>query len=142
MVSKVEKVHWTYWLHLTIGLGFMLIFPRLSPIEPITEVGMSVLGVFIGMIYLWSAVDTIWPSLLGLILVALAGYVPGLQGYAAVKELFLNAFGVDSVIVVMFSMVLFAALEYVGCTKYMARFFMSRKILEGRPYVFFFIFFL
>lgn len=70
---------WTYWLHLAIGLGFMLVFPMLSPIEPITEVGMAVLGVFIGMVYLWSTLDSIWPSLMGLMLVALAGYVPELQ---------------------------------------------------------------
>ncbi len=142
MTKQAEKMPWTYWLHLAIGLGFMLIFPQLSPIEPITEVGMAVLGVFIGMVYLWSTLDSIWPSLLGLMLVALAGYVPELKGYAAVKNLFMTAFGTDTVIVLILGMVLFSALEYVGCTKYMARFFMSRKVLEGRPYVFLFIFFL
>ena len=39
-------------------------------------------------------------------------------------------------------MILFAGVEYVGCTKYMARFFLSIKLLEGRPYVFLFIFLL
>ena len=37
--TSTAKVHWTYWLHLAIGLGFMFLFPQLSPIEPITEVG-------------------------------------------------------------------------------------------------------
>lgn len=142
MAEETKKMPWTYWMHLVIGLGFMLVFPQLSPIEPITEVGMAVLGVFIGMVYLWSALDSIWPSLLGLLLVSLAGYVPELEGYAAVKNLFLNAFGSDTVVVLMLGMVLFSAIEHVGCTKYMARFFMSRKVLEGRPYVFLFIFFL
>lgn len=142
MTANAEKMPWTYWLHLAIGLGFMLVFPMLSPIEPITEVGMAVLGVFIGMVYLWSTLDSIWPSLMGLMLVALAGYVPELQGYAAVKKLFMESFGTDTVIVLILGMVLFSALEFVGCTKYMARFFMSRKVLEGRPYVFLFIFFL
>ena len=68
--------------------GVYVYFPQLSPIEPITEVGMTVLGVFIGMVYLWSTVDSIWPSLLGLLLVGFAGYVPELQGYAAVKPCF------------------------------------------------------
>lgn len=66
MTANAEKMPWTYWLHLAIGLGFMLVFPMLSPIEPITEVGMAVLGVFIGMVYLWSTLDSIWPSLMGL----------------------------------------------------------------------------
>lgn len=142
MGTKTEKRSWSYWLHLAIGLGFMFIFPQLSPIEPITEVGMTVLGVFIGMVYLWSTVDSIWPSLLGLLLVGFAGYVPELQGYAAVKALFQDAFGSETVIVIILGMILFAGVEYVGCTKYMARFFLSIKLLEGRPYVFLFIFFL
>lgn len=54
----------------------------------------------------------------------------------------MESFGTDTVIVLILGMVLFSALEFVGCTKYMARFFMSRKVLEGRPYVFLFIFFL
>lgn len=142
MAEKTERVKWTYWLHIVIGMFFMLVFPQLSPFEPVTEVGMAVLGVFIGMVYLWSTLDSIWPSLLGLLLVALAGYVPELEGYAAVKDLFLNAFGSETVLVCLLGMILFAGVEYVGCTKYMARFFMSRKVLEGRPYVFLFIFFL
>ncbi|MBP3584458.1 MAG: anion permease, partial [Peptococcaceae bacterium] len=44
--------------------------------------------------------------------------------------------------VCLLGLVLFGAVEYVGCTKYMARFFMSIKALEGRPYIFLFIFFL
>lgn len=142
MAEKTERVKWTYWLHIVIGMFFMLVFPQLSPFEPVTEVGMAVLGVFIGMVYLWSTLDSIWPSLLGLLLVALAGYVPELEGYAAVKDLFLNAFGSETVLVCLLGMILFAGVEYVGCTKYMARFFMSIKLLEGRPYVFLFIFFL
>ena len=95
MSEKTETVKWTYWLHLAIGMFFMFVFPRLTPFEPVTEVGMAVMGVFIGMVYLWSTMDSIWPSMLGLLLVGISGYVPELQGYAAVKDLFLNAFGTE-----------------------------------------------
>ena len=137
-----EKTPWTYWLHLAIGGFFMFGFPMLDPIEPLTEIGMTIVGVFVGMVYLWSAVDSIWPSLLGLMLVALAGYVPNLTGYAAVKQLFLDSFGSETVVVCILGMILFAAVEFVGCTKYMARAFMSIKLLEGKPYIFLYIFFL
>lgn len=139
MAGEIKKVKWTYWLHLAIGLGFMFVFPMLKPFGTVTEVGMTVLGVFIGMVYLWSALDSIWPSVLGLLLIALSGYVPDLQGYAAVKKLYLDAFGNETVIAVALSMVLFAGVSYVGCTKYMSRFFLSWKILEGRPYIFIFV---
>jgi sodium-dependent dicarboxylate transporter 2/3/5 len=142
MAENNEKMHWSYWLHLLIGGFFMFGFPMLDPIEPLTEIGMTVLGVFIGMVYLWSAVDSIWPSMLGLMLVAMAGYVNGATGYAAVKALWMEAWGAETVIVCLLGLVLFGAVEFVGCTKYMARFFMSIKLLEGKPYVFLFIFFM
>ena len=107
MSEKTETVKWTYWLHLAIGMFFMFVFPRLTPFEPVTEVGMAVMGVFIGMVYLWSTMDSIWPSMLGLLLVGISGYVPELQGYAAVKDLFLNAFGTETVLVCMFGLILF-----------------------------------
>ncbi|MBO5140955.1 MAG: SLC13 family permease [Peptococcaceae bacterium] len=140
-MAEKEKVHWTYWLHLAIGAFFMFGFPMFEPIEPLTEIGMTIVGVFVGMVYLWSALDSIWPSLLGLLLVAIAGYIPDMTGYVAVKQLFLEAFGSETVVVCILGMVLFAGVEFVGCTKYMARFFMSIKALEGKPYVFLYIFF-
>ena len=142
MAAKAGNVSWTYWLHLVIGLGFMLIFPQLEPFEPITETGMWVAGIFIGMVYLWSALDSIWPSLLGLVLLALySGYTGDVTGYAAIKKVFLDALGSYTVITVLMGMVLFGAIEYVGCTKYLARFFLTRKIFTGRPYIFLFIVF-
>lgn len=138
MNTKVDKKNVWYWFHVVIGLGFMLGFPLLPPIEPITEIGMSVLGVFVGMVYLWSTVDSIWPSMLGLLLIALSGYLPDVQGYAAVKQVFLDAFGNETVLGVAFGMILFAGVAFVGCTKYMVKFFLSWKLIEGRPYLFLF----
>ena len=136
MSTAKKKMHWSYWLHLVIGFGLMFGFPLLSPIEPITEVGMYVLGAFLGMVYLWSALDSIWPSLVGLMIISFSGFIPDQTGYAAVKTVFLNAFGSETVVTVMLGMFFFAAVDYVGGTKYITRFFMTRKILEGRPYIF------
>ena len=132
-----------YWFHVAVGLLFMIGFPQLGPFEPITETGMWIAGIFIGMVYLWSTLDSIWPSLLGLLLVALySGYLgTEVTGYAAVKAVFLNAIGSDTVITVLLGMILFGGIEYVGCTKYLARFFLTRKIFTGRPYVFLFVVF-
>lgn len=55
-----------YWLNIAIGLLLMLGFPQLDPIEPITETGMWIAGVFLGMVYLWSAVDSIWAQPAGI----------------------------------------------------------------------------
>ena len=125
-------------IHTAIGLAFMFLFPLLPPIGSITEVGMTVAGAFIGMVYLWSTVDSVWPSILGLLIIALSGYLgPDITGYAAVKNVFLNSFGTDTVMLLSLGLVLFGAVEYVGCTKYFARFFLTRKVINGRPYAFF-----
>ena len=79
-------------IHSAIGLAFMLLFPLLPPFEPITPVGMRILGIFIGMVYLWSTLNSIWPSILGIILMGLSGIVDA-QGYAGIKQVALEAYG-------------------------------------------------
>lgn len=122
------------YIHCLIGLAIMAIFWFMAPIEPITPVGMKVVGAFLGMVYLWSAVGSLWPSLLGLTLIALSGY--GGQGAVGFKAVFLNAFGADTVLLTLFAMVLFGAMDEAGCTKYIARWLLTRKIINGRPYAF------
>ena len=128
-------------VHSAIGLSFMLLFPLLPPFEPITPVGMHILGIFIGMVYLWSALNSIWPSIFGIVLMGLSG-ITGAEGYAGIKLAALDAFGAETILIVMLSMILFGAIEYVGCTDYLARWFLTRKIINGRPYMFIFVFFL
>ena len=44
--------------------------------EPITPVGMQVLMIFLGLVWLWSCCGMLWPSLLGMISLALSGAMP------------------------------------------------------------------
>ena len=108
-------------------------FGSLEPFNPITPLGMQVLGVFIGMIYLWSFVSILWPSLLGLIAL-------GLTEYANMKEVLMLSFGDTVPILVLFAMILFGAIQHAGVTKYISRWFLTRKMINGRPVVFSFIF--
>lgn len=125
---SVQK-NWAKYINTLIGLAFMIFFPLLTPPAQITDIGMTLLGIFIGMVYLWSTVDSKWPSLLGLILV-------GLSGYATISEVIMGAFGNDIVLTAALSMVLFGAIEYYGCSSCIAHWFMTRPIINGRPYVF------
>ncbi|MEG6522323.1 SLC13 family permease [Desulfotomaculum sp. 1211_IL3151] len=122
-----------YYIHCIIGLLFMFGFGRLEPFEPITPMGMQVLGVFIGMIYLWSFVSILWPSLLGMIAL-------GLTEYANMKEVLALSFGDTVPILVLFAMILFGAIQHAGVTKYISRWFLTRKVINGRPVMFSFIF--
>ena len=107
-MSEIKKINKSAAIHTMVGLAFMLLFPLLPPIEPITKVGMIVAGAFIGMVYLWSTVDSVWPSALGLLIIALSGYLgEEITGYAAVKNVFLNAYGTDTVLLLVLGLVLF-----------------------------------
>ncbi len=107
-------------------------FRFLEPFGPITPVGMQVLGVFIGVIYLWSFVSVLWPSLLGMIAL-------GLTEYGSMKDVFLKSFGDPITILILFAMILFGAIQHAGITKYISRWFLTRKMINGRPVVFSFI---
>lgn len=128
-----------YYVHMVIGLAITFILWFMPPIAPITPIGMKCAGAFLGMVYLWSTCGTLWPSLLGLFLLALSGYAG--EGYAGFKNAFLNSLGADTVILTMLAMVLFGAMDEAGCTRYIAHWFVTRKIITGRPYVFLTIFF-
>ena len=133
-MSETKKTPVMTWVNIAIGLSIMVLFPMLPPLDPVTPVGMKVLGAFVGMVFLWSSVEMIWPSMLGLLLIALSGYTGEVTGYAAVKLVMKEAFGSDTMVGLTFAMILFGGVEYVGCTRYFIRFFMTRKIINGRPY--------
>lgn len=130
----------SYMIHSIIGLAIMAIFWIIDPIEPITPIGMKCLGAFIGTVYLWSMVDVLWPSVLCLFLFGISGYAG--TGAAGFKAVFLNAIGADTVLITVFSMILFGAFHEVGCTMYIAKWFLTRSIFKNRPYVFLTIWFL
>ena len=107
----VKKGNTLYYLHSTIGLLLIFGFGHLPPFGTVTPVGMQVLGIFAGMIYLWSFVSVLWPSLLGIIAL-------GLSDYAPMRKVILSAFGDVVPVLVFFAMVLFGAIQHHKVTNY------------------------
>ena len=140
-METIKKTPMSTWIKIAIGLALMLLFPMLPPIGTITPVGMKITGIFLGMVWMWSAVDLIWPSILGLVLIALSGYTGEVTGYAAVVMVMKEAFGSETILGLMFAMLLFGGVQYVGCTKYFIHFMMTRKIINRKPYVIMFMIF-
>ena len=134
-LTKTNRSIWFY-IHSAIGLFLMFLFGHIGipPIEPLTEVGMQIVGLFIGLIWLWCFVGFLWPSLLGLVAFALTDF-------ATFAQVGTMSFGGGVPILLLFSMILFGSPQHVGATKYITRFFLTRKVLNNRPIVFSFIFF-
>ena len=128
-----------YPLHVAIGFALIALFWTIPPIEPITPLGMKCVGAFLGMIYLWSTVEALWPSLLGLFFISISGY--GGEAAAGFNQVWMVGIGTNTVLMVMFCMILFGAVDEVGDTRYIAKWFLTRPIFKGRPYVFIAVFY-
>ena len=131
---SVAKKNLSYYLNTLIMILIPFIFFQLPAVPPITEMGMKVIGCFIGMLYGWLAIGMLWPSIFGLLLMLFTGYPSG------IGEIFKDAFGNDTVIMITFMYVFTGLVNTTGVSKYIAMWFIRRKSIEGRPWLFSFTF--
>jgi sodium-dependent dicarboxylate transporter 2/3/5 len=61
-------------------------------------------------------------------------------GNAPLKNVLAMSFGDTVPALVLFAMVLFGAIQHIGVTRYISRWFLTRKIINGRPVIFSFVF--
>lgn len=130
MSSEVKKGRpISYYIHTAIMFSIMFGVGQLPPFGQITELGMQVLGIFLGVIWGWCTVSMLWPSLIGLIAL-------GSTSYCTITEAFSVGFG-DSLPLQIVAIYVFGAyLEESGLLRFICNWFISRKIGEGRPWVF------
>lgn len=69
-MAKQQGKSNTFYLHCLIGLLLMFGPWLIPPFEPVTPIGMRILGIFLGLIYMWTFVGSLWPSLLGILAMA------------------------------------------------------------------------
>lgn len=85
------------------ALGF-----RFIPVpEGVMPYGMAVAGVYFVLIYGWSMIDTFWPSLFGVFLIAMAGY-------GTAEALVLAMFNNTTVLMLLIGSLTFAAISQNG----------------------------
>ena len=117
-----------YYIHSLIGITLMFGIGFLPPLEPITPLGMKFLGILIGLIYLWSLVEMLWPSVLGLVAIILTGQATG----ASITP---QAFGTEMIWLVVLSMAVVFSLTGTGMFDYVTNWVLTRKSLSGRPWL-------
>lgn len=117
-------------MHTLIGVAFMLIFPRIGITLPhVTPVGMEVIAIFIGTIYLWTFIDPLVSSLIAIFMLALSSYAPA-------ANVLQQCFGNPTVVQMFFLMIFMGGLTQRKLTVYIARWIMTRKFIEGKPWMF------
>lgn len=120
---------WKYYLHTAICLTIMFGFGQLPPFAPLTPLGMNLAGIFLGLLYGWVFIDIVWPSMAGLLALMLIG---GMKPVALLNK----SFGDPIVLMMFFIFVFCAAINYYGLSKFISLWFITRKFVAGRPWVF------
>lgn len=116
-------VHVIVYFVLTFGFGL------LPPIG-VTAYGMKIIGVFLGLIYGWTFLGFVWPSLFSMIAL-------GFTGYNTPPNIIAAGIGHPTV---LFTIFVFIFVEYCrasGLNDTMAKWLLSRKLFIGRPWIFF-----
>lgn len=118
-----------YYIHSFICLLIMFGFGFLPPMEPLTPLGMRLIGIFLGLLYGWIFIDIVWPSMAGLLaLMVVGGMKPG--------ALFNRSFGDPIVMMMFFIFVFCATINYYGLSKFISMWFITRRFVAGRPWLF------
>ena len=127
--SAARKPDIMYFVHSVICLAVMFGFGQIPPLLPLTPLGMNLIGIFIGVLYGWIFIDIIWPSIAGLLALMLVG---GMKPVMLLNK----SFG-DPIVVMMFFIFVFcAAINYYGLSKFISLWFITRKAVAGRPWLF------
>ena len=119
----------SYWIHMAITIVIMVGFGYLPAPAPVTPFGMQVLGIFIGMVYGWSMVDQIWPSLFGIIMLAVVDY-------DTIANIIIAGWGSGTVWTIVMVLVFAQAVSDAGVTEYLAIKLINHKVFFGRPWLF------
>ena len=94
------------------------------------DYGWRILFAFVGLLYGWSVVGLITPSLLGLIALGCAG------SKATVLAAWTSGFGGNVVCIIVLFSILSKWMEEIGLIKTIMNWFVSRKALAGKPWLF------
>ena len=129
MVNKKQYIH--YLIALVIGIVLWFALPEGNGL---TYLGVRVIAILIPVLYLWLTCNTHWTALLAL------GLLVCTEAMTA-TEVWAGSMGHFVVITVMVYMLLNVCLTQTGVINKIAMVFITRKICEGRPFVFMGMFF-
>ncbi|MCL2366419.1 MAG: anion permease [Oscillospiraceae bacterium] len=116
--------------HYLIALALsIIVLIAFSPGEHLTRTGIHVLAVLIPTLYLWVTNHTDWVSLL-----MCAGLI--VTGILTPVMVWQQSFGNQIIILIMVCLVLNGILKESGVIEKVARWFVTRKFVEGKPKAF------
>ncbi len=151
-MSSTKKLPLSVIIHTVIGIGLMFLghflpCPSLSvpvndalvaagfpvvdgnSIITITRMGMVNAMIFLGVVYLWTFVDTLWPCFLGVLMLAFSGFTPA-------PKVLSSFLGNPMVVMIFFTLCFATALIKSNVSAWFAQWILRRDFIIGRPWVF------
>lgn len=127
-----------YYIKSAFGLLLMFGVGYLPPFGVVTPLGMKIIGIFLGLLYLWSAVEIAWPSILGIVAF-------GTCGYASFANVIASGLGHQVIWQFIMIMLVAGAITDSGLGELLAIKVLSRKEFSGKTllftWAFFYVFF-
>lgn len=127
-ILKLSSKDYIAYGHTAIVLALMLFFRFIPPFGGLTPVGVTIIGIFLGLLYGYCTVGFIWPSLLALLAF-------GTSGFITVKAAFAAGFGHDTTILIFLLFVFSALINEAKIGDSIAIWFLRRKVILGRPWL-------
>ena len=130
----------SYWICAIVGILVMIFGGFIPGPGAITQCGMAVLGIFVGLIFLIATVDLIWPSFLAILIFGFwAPQIYPESGAAGLDTAIIQSFGHSVTVFIIFMLLLCEALREAGVMRRMALWFVSRSFAKKGAWPFTFM---
>lgn len=134
MNVSVNKKTLLYYGNAVFFMAIPFIFFCLPTVAPLTDVGMKVVGVFLAALWGWITIGLIWPSIYVLCMLAFTGYFTNFSAICS------SSFGNSTTVLLIFMLAFAGLINKSGVGKAISLWFVTRKIVNGRPWMFCFAF--
>lgn len=137
-VQTGKKKDAAYYIKAIIGLCIMIFFGLIPAPAPITQSGMILLGQFIGLIFLWTTVDMVWPTFAAIVCFGFIAtdIYPGSFALASVYEAGMQSIGNWCVIIALSLLIFCEVLNETGIIRRVALMFLTTKVAKKSPWGF------
>ena len=124
-----------YLLHLLVMVVITFGFRFLPCPGNVTSYGMAVLGVFLGLVYGWTFLGLLMPSLFGAVAMATTGY-------GSAQDIFVAMFSNSTVLMMLLGVLAFTAVQQSGAGDWMVAKLLGSKLAQKSPVMILEVFFL
>lgn len=128
MAAEAQKTKSLYPLHFAVMLILMFGFRLIPPPGSVTPYGMAVLGIFIGLIYGWTFINLLIPSLCGTLVLATTDY-------GTCTDVFVAMFSNSTVLMMLLGVLAFAMVQLSGAGDWLIGTLLNAKIVKKSPFI-------